>query len=1256
MRRTRRLWLCLAGFLACLAIGAGVAGEAGAAGGAPTTAPFTECPAISHDTSCGLLINVVNGSAPVVSSDPNNGPYDGSDDTLVGVVNNSSATIATLTLSATSAIFGFDNDGICSATYGAWTGSSGCPYDSTGYAGPGVSFSGYTSNPDTGQVNFSPALAPGATAYFSLEEAVTTVSSSAPTNTAPPTITGGGSAQDGVPLTVNNGTWGGNPTFSYQWLTCNPSNVCSNATGSGATSPTGTYTPDDADVGNTLEVNVTASNGGGEETLVAGPTSAVLPAGPVNQSLPSIPPSPPVQQGVAVTASPGSWSGSPTSFDYQWLTCTAPNTCTDSTGTGATSSSGTYTPDGADVGNTLEVMVTAHNAGGHSSATSLASAAVEPPAPVNQSLPSIPASPAVQQGVAVTANPGTWSNSPTSFDYQWLTCTAPNACTDSTGSGATSSSGSYTPDGADVGNTLEVMVTAHNAGGQGSATSVASAAVEPPAPVNQTSPSIPGTPQQGVAVTATSGTWSNSPTSFDYQWLTCTAPNACTDSTGAGATSSSGTYTPDAADVGNTLEVMETAHNTGGSSSATSVPSAPVVPPPPTNQSPPSIPASPPVQQDVAVTANPGTWSNSPTSFTYIWLSCNGTCSDATGSGAATQIYTPDAADVGNTLEVQVTAHNAGGPGAATSAPSAAVLPPPPTNNSAPTITGASTAQSGVQLTATNGSWTQSPTSFTYQWSSCHSASASSCTAIATNAVSQTYTPTPADVGSFLIVTVTAHNSGGATPANSAETAAVLPPPPSNSITPQITGTAQPGQTLTVSNGTWTPLPSSFTYQWQQCDASGNGCTNIQTNAQSQTYMPTPGDVGHELVAIVTAKGTGGSTSTPSTPSEAVSVDPPSNSGLPSIACTPQQGQTLIAQNGSWNSSPDNFSYQWERCDPSGNGCSNEPLGGTSGNYVPTSGDVGDTLRVIVTAGNSSGKTPATSPPSGVILIAAPAISVLPQISGTAEQGQALSVSNGTWDNTPSGYGYGWWQCDASGSNCAAIQNQGTNAYTPVIGDVGHTLRASVEATNNGGHTTVLSGPTAVVAGLQASAPPPIFQQSADLAPVTGSVLIKLPGSNTFTPLTGPIDVPDGSVIDASQGTVSLTVQLPKGGGYETGQFYSGEFQVNQAHSGTLLATLAGGNFNVCTQNTTRGAHAAKSSSKKSKTVVRKLWGNAHGNYTTKGRYGSASVSGTIWLTEDTCAGTYFFALKDNIIVVSFKHPHKKHNIRQGHHFFIPAP
>jgi hypothetical protein len=77
---------------------------------------------------------------------------------------------------------------------------------------------------------------------------------------------------------------------------------------------------------------------------------------------------------------------------------------------------------------------------------------------------------------------------------------------------------------------------------------------------------------------------------------------------------------------------------------------------------------------------------------------------------------------------------------------------------------------------------------------------------------------------------------------------------------------------------------------------------------------------------------------------------------------------------------------------------------------------------------------------------------------------------------------------------------------------------------------------------------------------------------------------------------------------------------------------------------------------KKPATVVRKLWGNAHGSFTTSGRYASASVLGTIWLTEDRCDGTYFEVTKDTLAVTAFAHPKKVHNVKQGQSILIPKP
>ena len=97
-----------------------------------------------------------------------------------------------------------------------------------------------------------------------------------------------------------------------------------------------------------------------------------------------------------------------------------------------------------------------------------------------------------------------------------------------------------------------------------------------------------------------------------------------------------------------------------------------------------------------------------------------------------------------------------------------------PSNTVLPTITGGASATQDTQLTATNGTWTNTPTGYTYQWQRCNSSGAS-CADIS-GATVQTYTPLAADVGKTLRVVVTATNASGSTPASSNATAVVQGP------------------------------------------------------------------------------------------------------------------------------------------------------------------------------------------------------------------------------------------------------------------------------------------------------------------------------------------------------------------------------------------------------------------------------------------------------------------------------------------------
>ena len=87
---------------------------------------------------------------------------------------------------------------------------------------------------------------------------------------------------------------------------------------------------------------------------------------------------------------------------------------------------------------------------------------------------------------------------------------------------------------------------------------------------------------------------------------------------------------------------------------------------------------------------------------------------------------------------------------------------------------------------------------------------------------------------------------------------------PSNTAAPTVSGTAQEGQTLTASTGTWnSSSATTYTYQWQRCNSTGAACANI-SGATSQTYTVSSADVGNRVRVLVTAKNTDGSTSAPS--------------------------------------------------------------------------------------------------------------------------------------------------------------------------------------------------------------------------------------------------------------------------------------------------------------------------------------------------------------------------------------------------------
>jgi hypothetical protein len=474
-----------------------------------------------------------------------------------------------------------------------------------------------------------------------------------------------------------------------------------------------------------------------------------------------------------------------------------------------------------------------------------------------------------------------------------MECTAGGTCSTIT----PNSDGTYTPQPGEDGDTISVTETASNDNDdpptQTTVTST-SVAVILPAPTYSSAPSLTGNANQGGTLTVSTGTWSpsNPAPAYAYAWYDCTGGGASCSLSPTSTNSNS--YSVTSADAGYEIEARVTGSNDGGSATADSnLASASVGLP--VNTTPPSI-TEPNLQVGSTLSIATGTdvWTNNPT-LTYAWMRCpsGGTCTSTGGTGPT---YVLASADVGDTIEVIVTATNAavtsGGTAAptATSAPTGAVVLTAPVLTASPTISG--TAPGGKSLTLGAARFSGSSLTITTQWLLCAS-DGSACQPIA-SATGTQYTVMPTDVGGTLQVTQVATNSGGSATGLSGLTdpvtnaADVVPAPALTAGGPQISGTAQVGSTVTATRASFSGNPGTYDYQWQRCNAT---CTTIP-NATSLSYEPTAADAGYTLQIVESASNTGGTSASTQSPNTAV-VTAPTTTILQSSVRRPVAGQSV---------------------------------------------------------------------------------------------------------------------------------------------------------------------------------------------------------------------------------------------------------------------------------------------------------------------------------------------------------------------------
>jgi surface antigen len=506
-----------------------------------------------------------------------------------------------------------------------------------------------------------------------------------------------------------------------------------------------------------------------------------------------------------------------------------------------------------------------------------------------------------QVGTKLTTTHGAWSTGNLTFHYQWLANGNPI-------SGATSKT--FKPTAAQLAKHLRAKVTATKSGAHsGTAKTDATPSVAPGVFTSTAAPTVSGTPQVGVQLSATTGAWTPSGT-FRFRWYADGV--AITGATAA-------TFTPTATQLGAKLKVQVAATADGYTTKKVVSATTSVVAPGQFRATrPPSISGTP--QVDQVLTADPGLWSP-PGSIAYQWLADGDQISGATGT-----TYSPSADDLRKQISVQVTVTQDGySAAAATSAATTSVAPGTFLNTREPAVKG--TPQVGVELRANAGAWTPEAT-VAYQWN------IGGLPVL--GATSRTFTPRPLDLGKAVTVEIIAMRPGYLTAmVTSAATDDILPGQIRSTTAPDVTGVPMLGHTLHASTGAWSITPDGLAYQWY-------AGTKPVAGATDPTYDPTAADAGHRMHVQVTATANGYTPLAIDSASTDRVVLGRATEEKPTVTGRAVLGKLLHAHVAAFAPTSATPHYRWYRGD--------QPIrGAREAAYQVRPADVGHRLHVVVT-------------------------------------------------------------------------------------------------------------------------------------------------------------------------------------------------------------------------------------------------------------------------------------------------------------------